>query len=564
MSFSREKCLAKFVSVFFLVLFLLSVNIQAQKKRAPAKTGNKSSQTASKKQSADKKTATNNKKSAVNDKKTTAKDKKSAAANDKKSAKNDRKSSAKDKKDTSTDKKNDKKTAKNKADLKKDAESKRLAKIEAEKQRAAEQARRQAALEEKRRREQAAREARERKLAFERGLRTETVENIINDNTEGEDLEVRRAAVKALGNRAGTVVVMEPQTGKVLTIVNQDWAIRKGFKPCSTIKLVTAIAGIEEKVIADDGNIKTRNFPMNLDDALAFSNNSYFQTVGSGVGNEKMISYAQKLGLGQQTGINADGETSGRLPFGNNNARIYSHGDDFKVTPLQLAVLVSAISNGGKLVVPKVPRTKIEQTNFRGQMRREVNLPKKDLQGVIPGMVGAASYGTARRGVDSSLEVAGKTGSCIDEGSWVGLFASVAPIENPQLAIVVITRGQGERGKFAAAVAGSIYDSLRNRFNERGDKNLAKLPLELKPQPKVNAQTSAKIDTDEGEDSDEGDALTAKGKKGGADTTSNTKTAVKNNKTPAQLFPPIVVDAKKLVKKTGSSQMSRPRVVTNP
>ncbi len=133
--------------------------------------------------------------------------------------------------------------------MQKEAEAKRLAQIEVAKQRAAQEARRQAVLEEQRRRQQAIREAQARKLAFERGLRTETVENITNDNPEGEDLEVRRAAVNALGTHAGTVVVLEPQTGKVLSIVNQDWAIRKSFKPCSTIKLVTAIAGINENVI---------------------------------------------------------------------------------------------------------------------------------------------------------------------------------------------------------------------------------------------------------------------------------------------------------------------------
>lgn len=559
MSFSPEKCLVKFVSAFALVLLLLSIDVQAQKKKVAASPAKKPSQTAVKKPATDKKTP--DKKSAADKKspaKSTAKDQKSSAKDKKIApAASDKKLSAKDKRSAADSKRNDsqndkKSTAKTKVDTKKQAEASRLARIEQEKQRAAEQTRRQAALEEKRRREQAAREAQARRIAFERGLRTETVENIVADNTEGEDLEARRAAVRALGNRAGTVVVMEPQTGKVLTIVNQDWGIRKGFKPCSTIKLVTAIAGIEEKMINEDGSIKARNFPMNLDDALAYSNNTYFQAVGAGVGNNKMISYAQQLGLGQQTGINADGETSGRLPFGNNNSRIYSHGDDFKVTPLQLAVLVSAISNGGKVVVPQIPRTTIEKTNFRGQMRRVIDIPTKELQGVIPGMIGAAQYGTARRGVDSSLAVAGKTGSCIDEGSWVGLFASVAPVENPKLAIVVITRGQGERGKFAAAVAGGIYSALRSRYEEKGSRNLALIPVELKPQPKINAKTSAQIDTDAGEDSDEGDSALPKGKKAGADN--------QGVDAPKQLFPPVIVETKKLVHKTGS-QTQRLRIV---
>jgi hypothetical protein len=409
-----------------------------------------------------------------------------------------------------------------KAELARESENKKQAKEREradekrrDEARAAEMARQRAAQEERRRREQAAREAEARRRAFERNLKTETLANISNDNPEGEDLEIRRAAVNALGGHAGTIVVLEPQTGKVLSIVNQEWAIRKGFKPCSTIKLVTGVAGLNERVIASTGEIRTRPFPMDLNDALAFSNNAYFQRVGtSGVGNEKMISYARALGLGEPTGINADGETAGRLPFGNSNPRIYSHGDDFEVTPLQLAVMVSAISNGGKLVVPQTPRTKFEKANFRGQMRRQINFSPQNLQGVLPGMIGAVTYGTARRSNGAELNVAGKTGSCIGQGSWVGLFASVAPAVNPQIAIVVITRGQSERGKYASAIAGKIYEAISYRFKNERREFVAKTPLELvKPQPKIDARTAALLDDEENEDSDEGDVPSVKVKK---------------------------------------------------
>ncbi|MDQ3802097.1 MAG: penicillin-binding transpeptidase domain-containing protein, partial [Acidobacteriota bacterium] len=223
-------------------------------------------------------------------------------------------------------------------------------------------------------------------------------------------------------------------------------------------------------------------------------------------------SYARALGLGEPTGINADGETAGKLPFGNSNPRIYSHGDDFEVTPLQLAVMVSAISNGGKVVVPQIARTKIEKANFRGQMRRQINFSRENLQGVLPGMVGAVTYGTARRSNGAELNVAGKTGSCIGQGSWVGLFASVAPAVNPQIAIVVITRGQSERGKYASAIAGKIYQAISYRFRETRRELVAQqAPLELvkPPKPKINAQTSAQLDDEAGEDSDEGDTNTS-------------------------------------------------------
>ncbi|HLM00789.1 MAG TPA: penicillin-binding transpeptidase domain-containing protein [Pyrinomonadaceae bacterium] len=428
-----------------------------------------------------------------------------------------------EKQDRNQDKNSKKTTGNSKAELAREAENRKQAKereraaeSRRDEARAAELARRQALLEERRRREQAAREAEARRRALERGLKTETQENIGNDETEGEDLEVRRAAVNALGGHAGTVVVLEPQTGKVLSIVNQEWAIRRGFKPCSTIKLVTGVAGLNEKVIASTGEIRTRSFPMDLTDALAFSNNSYFQRAGvTGIGNEKMISYARALGLGEQTGINARGENAGRLPFGNSNPRIYSHGDDFEVTPLQLAVMVSAISNGGKLVVPQIPRTKIEKANFRGLMRRQINFSAQNLQAVLPGMIGAVTYGTARRSNGAELNVAGKTGSCIGQGSWVGLFASVAPAVNPQIAVVVITRGQGERGKYASAIAGKIYQAISYRFGSRQRDLIARnAPLEMiKPQPKINARSSALLDDEEGEDSDEGDTSGVKVKK---------------------------------------------------
>jgi membrane peptidoglycan carboxypeptidase len=348
-----------------------------------------------------------------------------------------------------------------------------------------------------------AREARERRLAFERGLHTETQENIANDNPEGENLGIRQAAVNALGSHAGTVVVMEAQTGKIVTMVNQNWAIRNGFKPCSTIKLVTGVAGLSENAIDADGGVS--NVRIKLDDAVAYSNNGYFQRVGSNLGNSKMITYAKELGLGEPTGINAEGEYAGRLPYGNNNARIYSHGDDFEVTPLQLAVLVSAISNGGKRVVPQISKSnKVGSTSFRPQTRPTIDLPQRDLQGMLPGMIGAAEYGTAHRGVDANLGIAGKTGSCIGKGSWVGLFASVAPVENPKYAVVVITRGQGERGKYAAAVAGKIYNALSSQLKR--DPSRYEALMRLRPKTEVDSATAAKIADEEDEDEDSPEA----------------------------------------------------------
>jgi penicillin-binding protein 2 len=320
-----------------------------------------------------------------------------------------------------------------------------------------------------RRRAEAARQAAiARQRAIEQAMRDEAQTFISRDDTTGEDPEVRRVAVNALGNHAGTVVVMDPVTGRVYSVVNQEWGLRRGFKPCSTIKLVTGLAGLSEKVInpVDTADVSDK-YRIDLTDALAYSNNTYFQQVGGKVGFDKMISYARELGLGEKTGINIANEYSGHLPqektgFALN--RMCSHGDDFEVTAVQLASLVSAMANGGKLMVPHVPKNPQEVAKFKPNVRRQINIEQEYWRRMVPGMVGAVNYGSGKRAYDPLQTVAGKTGTCIGQGSWLGLFTSYAPLANPRLAVVVITRGSDARGHFPAAVAGEIYRDLNSRF----------------------------------------------------------------------------------------------------
>ncbi len=471
----------------FFVLFSFAagdVSAQSRRRAADRKAAARKADARSKKAEARAKDARKGRDRATarNDRR----DKRLTARERREQARQDRLAEARDKKDK------DRRDPRSRAERRKaDAEARRR---EAE--------RRAAILAEIRRREQARREAIARKLAFERGLRTETVANIAKDNTEGEDLGVRQAAINALGNHAGSVVVMEAQTGKVLTIVNQDWAIRSSIKPCSTIKLVTGVAGLNEGVISkENGSVRDTATRRALDDAIAFSDNGYFQRVGSQLGSQKEIQYARTLGLGEPTGLNTEGEAAGKLPFGNEHAKIYSHGEDFEVTGLQLAVMVSAITNGGHRVLPRVPRNNIEKTRFQTFYRADLNLPSENVRRMIPGMMGAADYGTAHRGVDHGLGIAGKTGSCISHGSWVGLFASVAPIERPKYSVVVITRGQRERGKYAAAVAGQVYNALKPQI-VRTNTNLAQTEFHIQPKSQVETRAAAKI-ADENDEEDE-------------------------------------------------------------
>jgi hypothetical protein len=309
-------------------------------------------------------------------------------------------------------------------------------------------------------------------------LRARVQGMIARDETAGEDEEVRRVAVAALGNHAGTVVVMDPNTGRVYSIVNQQWALRGGFKPCSTIKLVTGLAGLNENLIETPEltNIST-NARMDLTSALAHSNNSYFQQVGGRVGFDKLLFYARQLGLGEKTGINVGNESAGRTPLYKSGYAVNhmsSHGDDFEVTALQLATLVSAMSNGGKLLTPYVPQVSRAALNVKPRVRRQVGFAPGVMSQMVPGMVGAVNYGTGKRAFDPLETIAGKTGTCIQNGNWVGLFASYAPLARPLLAVVVIGSGVDAQGHFPAAVAGEIYRNLNHRFGMIGNTQVAK------------------------------------------------------------------------------------------
>ena len=353
-----------------------------------------------------------------------------------------------------------------------------------------------------------------RQRAAEEAMRNHVQSLIAMDDTSGEDPEIRRIAVSALGHHAGTVVVMDPQTGRIFSIVNQQWALREVFKPCSTIKLVTGLAGLNERVIdpANTAAISDSN-KVDLTRALAYSKNDYFQQVGGQVGLPKMISYARRLGLGEKTGINTRNESQGRVPTlksGYGISRMSSHGDDFTVTAVQLATLVSAMANGGKLLTPFFMRASQEEKASKPKIRRLIDINSDSFKHMVPGMAGAVSYGSGRKAFDPREIVAGKTGTCIERGNWVGLFTSYAPLSNPRLAIAVIARGSDGRNHFPAAVAGRIYRDLSSRFGTPTDMQIAtkrsETPIDksISKAPLTSAERKADLaDAEESSDSDE-------------------------------------------------------------
>jgi penicillin-binding protein 2 len=368
---------------------------------------------------------------------------------------------------------------------------------------------RRAMLEARRRAEAARRAAIARQIAIDKAMRGEVQAFIAKDDLTGEDPEVRSVAVNALGNHAGTVVVMDPLTGRVYSMVNQEWALRRGFKPCSTIKLVTGVAGLSESAIPAVDTVGD-GYRIDLTSALAHSDNPFFQQVGGKIGSDKMVNYARELGLGEKTGINVPFEFPGRLPEvkpGIFERRMFSHADGFEVTPLQLGTLVSAMANGGRLLVPQVAHNAKEQNKMSVKVRRQLGINADVWQRMVPGMVGAVNYGSGRKAYDPTQTVAGKTGTCIGQGGWVGLFTSYAPLANPRLAVVVITQGTDARRHLPAAVAGEIYRQLNHRFGTA-----------------INLQVASTLDDEEKEVADAEAAAENAEANGGASETTNGET----------------------------------------
>ncbi len=136
-----------------------------------------------------------------------------------------------------------------------------------------------------------------------------------NDDGAYDDPVVRAAAVSALGRYNGAVVAVDPSTGRILTVVNQKIAFGEGYIPCSTIKPTIALAALEENVITRDTMLKVgRRKYMNLTEAMAHSNNVFFEQLGMRMGFETVSKYGRLLGLGELAGYNLPDEHPGSFP----------------------------------------------------------------------------------------------------------------------------------------------------------------------------------------------------------------------------------------------------------
>ena len=309
-------------------------------------------------------------------------------------------------------------------------------------------------------------------------------DSTFGDNVDGEDLDIRRMSVEALGPYNGSVVVVDSANGRILSMVNQKLALSTGFQPCSTVKVSVALAGLSERVIQPSNKYHVPGMKIDLTYALAHSNNYYFAALGEKLGFEKVSHYSRLFGYGEKAGLNIAGEQPGRYPTAppknGGVGMLCSFGEEIQQTPLQLAALMSAVANGGTLYYLQYPHTQAEVEAFVPRIKRRLDIGPL-IPEVKPGMRGAVEFGTAHRAREDG-PIAGKTGTCSENHTHLGWFGSFNDVGSRKLVVVVLlTGGRPAIGPLAAGIAGDLYKRL-------GEKNYFHAQLQLTPATLISTQ----------------------------------------------------------------------------
>jgi penicillin-binding protein 2 len=366
------------------------------------------------------------------------------------------------------------------------------------------------------------------------------------------DLDIQRAAEESLAahqgaNVRGAVVVMDVRSGDVLALVsspalNPDYlsndpkylsdpklrpeinrATQENYAPGSIFKTVIALAALESGL--DPG--ATVHNPENPEDpghghyvmgrrsirdtappgdynfrrAIERSCNTYFITVGLRAGIEKIVEMGERFHLGEHTGLPTRQDGKGSFPTPIRVRSEWRDGDTanlcigqgkIAVTPMQMAVEISAIANGGKVLWPRLveriepqdPASGETATNFpSGLVRNEIGVSKRSLKLLCDAMLGETEdpEGTGKAAmVGPEMRICGKTGTAQVQDSANRLtgynfwFASFAPYENPRYAVVVMVQSEsrGSGGVVCAPIAHDIYAEILKKENAPAPKNL--------------------------------------------------------------------------------------------
>ena len=299
-------------------------------------------------------------------------------------------------------------------------------------------------------------------------------------------------------------------------------AIAEVYAPGSTFKMVTGTAALQEGVattsttITSRGSISVPNEfgggaavfydwsalgTLDFYGGLAWSSDVYYYYLSGGYGDfqglgaSRLARYAREYGLGRPTGIDLPGEAPGIVPdpewkeetFGDpwylGDTYNYGIGQGYlAVTPLQLLNVTATVANGGNVMVPHVVKEIVDEEGnvlrrIEPEVSHEVPISDENLAIMREAMRQAASYGTATRGASTVVETAGKTGTAefgprradgeYDTHAW---YTGFAPVDDPQIAVVVfLEMGEGG-GASAGPISQQIFDYYfgRQRFAEEG------------------------------------------------------------------------------------------------
>ena len=329
------------------------------------------------------------------------------------------------------------------------------------------------------------------------------------------DAKLQRAAEAALGTKKGAIVALDPHSGEVLAMASypsfdpnifskditpQVWqelqsqgnpflnmALR-AFPPASTFKIVTATAGLESGKYPPNTVLGTYPYlsvggtrfgewnksgfgPMGYVSAMAWSSNTFFGQIGRGSGGEELIKWARLYGFGKPTGIELKGETSGliaddawkRLNFKNWGWTVgdtvnMSIGQGFtSATPLQVAVMFSAIANGGYRVQPHLVRVEEHEPD-----KVSLNLKPTTLSTIQRGLKAVVDGGTGTKLNSPDIPPgAGKSGTAEappgDPHTWFGAYA---PFDKPEITVVAfLEHSDGGGGSVAAPLARQVMET---------------------------------------------------------------------------------------------------------
>jgi len=334
------------------------------------------------------------------------------------------------------------------------------------------------------------------------------------------DVALQSGDEQAFGGRPGALVAIKPDTGEILGYVSSpsfdpnkfakgiaydEWeslskdknlpmlnrAIQSQYPPGSTFKIIMAIAGVEEGVISDSSRVdcrggisygkwhfgcwrKTGHGSISFHRAIVESCDVYFYDVGKRLGIDRIYTYASKFGLGKETGIPLGFEKKGLIPNTKwkmetkkaswflGETFVNSIGQGYvSTTPVQMAVMMSAVSNGGKVYKPSILKgARPELVRDAGVRPDTIEKLKDALKGVVnePGGTGwvAKSNVTTIGGKTGTAQVVGirKGSKFLSEKfrdhAW---FVAFAPVDKPEVAMSVLVEHGGHGGSTAAPIA---------------------------------------------------------------------------------------------------------------